>query len=123
MSPTCLIQRRQPSSSRRPPPRANRPVSEVTARRESGPLASFAPLKLLADKQLPALQSMSVHAPTDSCLSAKPANGWFKATDEERLHEKANRHRDSGRNIPRLYFAAGWLARAGGGRSPGIVRR
>jgi hypothetical protein len=39
---------------------------------------------LMADKQLPALQSMSVHAPTESCLSAKSANDSFKATQEER---------------------------------------
>jgi carboxymethylenebutenolidase len=38
---------------------------------------------LMADKQLPALQPMSVHAPTESCSSAKPANGSFKATLEE----------------------------------------
>jgi hypothetical protein len=44
----------------------------------------------MADKQLPALQPMSVHAPTDSCLSAKSANGSFKATHEESLHEKAD---------------------------------
>src|ERR1700744_373123 len=40
---------------------------------------------LMADKQVPALQPMSVHAPTESCLSAKPANGWFEATHEESL--------------------------------------
>ena len=77
----------------------------------------------MADEQLPALQPMSVRAPTDSCLSAKSANGSFKTTHEQRIHEKANRHRDSGRNIWRLYFVAGQPTRARGGRSPGIVRR
>jgi hypothetical protein len=44
----------------------------------------------MADKQLPALQPMSIHASTDSCLSAKSENGLFKATCEESLRENEN---------------------------------
>src|ERR1700680_3684300 len=117
MSPTCLIQRKQPGSSRRPPPRASRPVSEVTTRRESRPISFFTPLMLMADKQLPALQPRPVHAPTDSCLSARSANGSLKATHEESLYEKSNCHRVSGWNVPRLHLAAGEVTRVGSGGS------
>src|ERR1700720_1933978 len=123
MWPTCLIRRKQPSSSRKPPPRARRPVSEVTTRRESRPISSFAPLMLMADKQLHALQPMSVHAPTDSCLSAKSANGSLKATHEESLYEKSNCHRVSRWSVPRLYLAADQITCGDGGRSPRTVRR
>src|SRR5271154_3088536 len=120
MWPTCLIRRKQPSSSKRLP-RTRRSVSEADD--ASRKQVDHFPHTIKADGRLNDRQRRE-REQFASQLTARPiGNGSFQGNSSGAKYGESNRHRISGWDVRRLYFTACHLTRTRGSRSPGIVRR